>query len=373
MRRIGLIVNPIAGIGGSLAARGSDHFLSLDDAFRSGGKPVAAGRAERALRRLHIHAPHVQIVALTHGMGGAVALAAGFDVLILNPGHGDISTAEDTRAATTTMMALGVSFILFAGGDGTARDIFDVVGNKMPIIGIPTGVKMHSAVFALSPEAAGETAGIALKRDCESRPAEIMDSDPAMLGQGRPSSQLFGYATTPALPRLFQSAKGSRPDGGEAAIEALGRRLARESRPDQPIIFGPGTTMAAIKRSFGLGGTLMGVDAILDGKVIAENADASRLETICREHFSIALFVGVVGGQGFLFGRGNQQISPNVIRKALERDFRIIGTREKLMALPSRILRVDTGEIDLDRLLEGYRRVETGPSDSMMMPVNAGL
>jgi predicted polyphosphate/ATP-dependent NAD kinase len=373
VRRIGLIVNPIAGIGGPLAGLGSDHFVSIEEAIRSGGKPVAAGRTERALRRLLVHAPHVQIVALTHAMGGAVALGAGFDVLILDEDHSDISKAEDTRTAAAAMIEHGVSFILFAGGDGTARDIFDAVSDRMPIIGIPTGVKMHSAVFALSPEAAGETAGIALKQDCKSRPAEIMDSDSTMPAEGRPSFRLFGCAATPSLPRFFQSAKGSRPDGGEAAIEALGRKMAREARPGRPVILGPGTTMAAIKRSFGLAGTLMGVDAILDGKVIAENADAGTLETICREHLCIALFVGIVGGQGFLFGRGNQQISPTVIHKALEGDFRIIGTREKLMALPSRILHVDTGDIELDRVLEGYRRVETGPNDSMMMPVNAGL
>jgi predicted polyphosphate/ATP-dependent NAD kinase len=213
-------------------------------------------------------------------------------------------------------------------------------------------------------------AAIALERNFATRPAEIMDSDPAMLAEGRPSSRLFGYAATPALPRLLQSAKGSRPDGGDAAIEALGRQMARDAVSARPVLIGPGTTMAGIKRAFGLAGTLMGVDVVMDGKAIAEDADASTLETICREHPRISLVTGIVGGQGFVFGRGNQQISPDVIRKAIEGGLRLVATREKLMALPSKTLRVDT---ELDRLLEGYRRVETGPGDSMMMPVKAGL
>jgi predicted polyphosphate/ATP-dependent NAD kinase len=232
---------------------------------------------------------------------------------------------------------------------------------------------MHSAVFALSPEAAGETVAIAMRQPVGMRPAEIMDAEPGALADGRPSAHLFGYAATPALPRLFQPAKGARPNGGEAEIAAHGRMLSRDVRPGQLLIFGPGTTMAAIKRAFGFTGTLMGVDAVVDGQMIALDANAATLEKLCRTHPETSLMVGIVGGQGFVFGRGNQQISPEVIRATRPDALKIIATREKLLALPSRTLRVDTGDVDLDRTLEGYRRVETGPTDTIMMRLTAGF
>ena len=371
--RIGLIINPIAGIGGRLARRGSDLFTSLQAAEDLGGQQVAAPRAERALKRLHALHPTARIVAAAGPMGAAAARAAGFDPLCLDGPTVGASTARDTRAAAAAMLAHGVEIILFAGGDGTARDIFDVVGDRLAIIGIPTGVKMHSAVFSINPEAAAETAAIAVTRSVGMRLAEIMDSDPTALAEGRPSAHLFGFAKTPALPRLFQPAKGARPAGGEAEIEALGRVLARQARPDQLVVIGPGTTMAAIKRAFGCEGTCMGVDAVVDGQTIAADADAATLEALCAAHADVLLLIGIVGGQGFVFGRGNQQISPKVLRYVSAGNIRIIATREKLLALPSSTLRIDTGDAEMDRAFEGYRRIETGPNDTVMMRLTAGL
>ncbi|MDB5523971.1 MAG: hypothetical protein JWM58_1734 [Rhizobium sp.] len=372
-RRIGLIVNPIAGIGGPLAARGSDRFADLADAQRQGGIPVAEERAKRALRRLKQQAGDVEILAASGPMGASAALAAGFDAALLDGPYARISNANDTKTAAEAMLQKGVELILLAGGDGTARDIFSVVGDRVPLVGVPTGVKMHSAVFALSPEAAGETVALAAGRNHATRLAEIMDADEAELAAGRPSARLFGYAKTPALPRLLQVAKAARPDGGEAAIEALGRKLAQEAKTDQLIILGAGTTMALIKRAFGFAGTLLGVDAVLKGEVIALDADAATLEKLCQNHSEVSLIVGIVGGQGFVFGRGNQQISQEVLRAVKTNDLRIVATREKLLALPGTELRVDTGDIALDRTLEGYRRIDTGPSDTMMMRLRGGF
>lgn len=370
--RIGLIINPIAGIGGRLAAHGSDRFAGSDDARMRAGQPVSRQRAERALVRLRQAAGDVAVLTASGAMGGDAALQSGFQPLVIAE-TGERTTAEDTARALRLMIGHGIDVLLFAGGDGTARDIFAVAGDRLPIIGIPTGVKMHSAVFALSPEAAGETAAIAIGRACGVRRAEVMDADEAELAAGRPSARLFGYAQTPAVPRLLQPAKASRPDGGEAAIAALGRLLAREMPTDRLVIFGPGTTMQAVKLAFGFEGTLLGVDAFADGKVVALDADAGRLEALCESRAHASILVGVIGNQGFVFGRGNQQISPAVIRAARRGNIHIIATREKLTALPSPELRLDTGDEALDGLLTGYHRVRTGPFESMTMRVSAAL
>lgn len=370
-RRIGLIVNPIAGIGGPLAARGSDHITSIPEAEKLGGKALAGPRAERALRRLTTRDSNVQLVAAPGAMGATAAYAAGITPLLLDHLLPAVSTARHTQDAAASMIKLGAELILFAGGDGTACDLLEVVGDRIPLIGIPTGVKMHSAVFAVSPEAAGESAAAFIRRSVFLQSAEIMDADPTALADGRPSATLHGYAMTPALPRLMQPAKGARPAGGEAAIEALGRSIVRGAAPGELVILGPGTTMAEVKRGFGISATLLGVDAVIDGKLAAADVDAATLENLCRVHGAPSLIVGVVGAQGFIFGRGNQQLSPAVIHAALPQGLRIIANREKLLSLPDGTLRADTGSIRLDRALEGYHRVETGPGDTMMMRLTA--
>ncbi len=369
-RRIGLIVNPIAGIGGPLAARGSDLFASLEDACGRGGRPVAQQRAERALTRLRRAAGDVQILAVAGAMGADAAGRSGFTPQIV-AGAGERTTANDTAQATRTMIEQGIDLLLVAGGDGTVRDVFAIAGDSVPIVGVPAGVKMHSAVFALSPEAAGETAAKALGQAYGVRAAEIMDADEAELAAGRPSLRLFGYARTPDLPRLLQPAKGARPDGGEAAIAALGRVLAREMPADSLVVLGPGTTMQAVKKEFGFEGTLLGVDVLFDSRVAARDADAIALEALCAVHPRISILIGVIGNQGFVFGRGNQQISPAVISAAGRKNLHIIATREKLTALPSSTLYLDTGDQALDHALAGYHRIRTGPYDNLMMRVSA--
>jgi predicted polyphosphate/ATP-dependent NAD kinase len=350
--------------------RGSDRLAGLDHACRHGGEAIAQQRAERALTRLRQIAGEVPVLTAAGTMGADAAARSGLRPTIVTE-ISERTTAQDTAQAVRAMVAHGVDRLLFAGGDGTARDIFAVAGETVPMIGIPAGVKMHSAVFAFSPEAAGETAAIALARAGATRPAEIMDADEAELASGRPSTRLFGYARTPDAPRLLQPAKGARPDGGDAQIEALGRLLARETPADRLVILGPGSTTQIVKRAFGCAGTLLGVDAVINGAAAARDADAETLEALCAAHPDTTILVGVIGNQGFVFGRGNQQISPAAIRSAGPENLRIVATREKLAALPFSELHLDTGDPALDRALAGYCRVLTGPRDSMMMRLAA--
>src|SRR5579863_667182 len=206
-RRIGLIVNPIAGMGGSVALKGTDgaEALALARALRA--EPRAEARTARALRRLAAAAPSAELVTVAGAMGEAAAEAAGLprDLVTWRPGLN--TTAADTREAAREMRALGVGLILFAGGDGTARDILAAVGDALPILGIPCGVKMHSAVFAVSPEAAGQLAALAAGDDAGRfawREGEVMDVDEDAIRAGRLSVRLHGYARIPFERNLLQ-------------------------------------------------------------------------------------------------------------------------------------------------------------------------
>ena len=366
-RRIGLLVNPLAGIGGRLAAKGSDLFNDLREAVALGGVPVAESRAERALRRFHALAGGATIVTASGAMGGDVAHAAGVKAQTVVEVTG-LTSRADTRRCVAAFLAEGIDLLLFAGGDGTARDIVAEAGESLALIGIPTGVKMHSGVFALTPEAAGAAASAATS-DC--RMVEIMDADEAARQRGESAVRLFGYARSPDQPRLMQSPKGMRHGGDLAAMVALGRGLARKLSGNGLIVFGPGHTVNEVQCGFGLQGSLLGVDVLIDGRDFHADVDADLLERVSEGRADTVIVTGVIGNQGFVFGRGNQQISPAVLARCRRDNLIVVSTAEKLASLPSGMLHLDTGEGDLDLALSGYARVLTGPGEAMMMRLSA--
>jgi predicted polyphosphate/ATP-dependent NAD kinase len=262
-------------------------------------------------------------------------------------------TAADTWAAAAEMRARGVDLLLFAGGDGTARDIHDAIGCDVPLVGVPTGVKMHSGVFAATPDAAGAAAAAYLRSPGELQVADIADVDEDAAREDRVSTRLYGAARVPNAPRYILSAKAPSP----AADVGL-RALCEELR-DLPglTLLGPGTTTARIHP-----GTLLGVDALRDGDLVATDLDEQQLLELEPDR----LILGVVGGQGSLLGRGNQQLSPKVLRRVKE--LTIVASAEKLARLSC--LRVDTGDDALDRQLSGYTRVHTAPGRTTVMKVS---
>lgn len=374
--RIGFLVNPLAGMGGRLATHGSDHLGGLAEALALGGVPQVEERAARSLHRLRRDTPDFRLLTAKGIMGGRVSDACGLDADIVYESP-EITTANDTRCAASALMAAGADILLFAGGDGTARDILDVVGDRLPLVGIPAGVKMHSAVFALNPEAAGETVAVMARQPSGSpvrlRLAEIMDADEAQRARGNPSLRLFGHACVPDLPRFLQPAKGARIGGGEAAIAALGRKLVAELSGRSLVVIGPGTTMQMVKHAFGFEGSLLGVDVLLDGANIRRDVDAAELEQLARQSDDITVITGVIGHQGFVFGRGNQQISAELLRACRRENLIVVATREKLAALPQGVLHLDSGDPEVDRGLSGYIKVRTGPVDSLVMRLEAFL
>jgi len=370
-RKIGLIVNPVAGMGGSTALKGTDGAATLARARELGAEPLAPARARRALARLAGDAGPVPILTAQGVLGADAAKAAGFDVEVIEGEATAETSAEDTRRAAVALREGGVSLILFAGGDGTARDILDAVGSDFPILGIPAGVKMQSAVFAVSPEAAGQLAALlALDRDgrIDFRQAEVMDIDEEGLRAGRVSARLYGYARVPFERRLMQNPKagGSAED---ATLEGLCGEIAEEMAPGVIYVIGPGTTTQRVLHHLGLAGSLLGVDAVLDGKLLGRDLTGAELESLVRGR-PARIILGIIGGQGYSFGRGNQQIGPAVIRAVGRENIILLASQQKILALGENRLLADTGDPAVDALLRGYIRVRLAPGRSTMMRID---
>ncbi len=369
---LGLIVNPVAGIGGSVGLKGSDGVATTREALRRGARPQAEVRTLAALKQIGALLPKVHLVAAGHSMGEDIARAAGFDPDIYYVPRGKGTAAADTRAAAAAMTEAGVDLILFAGGDGTARDVLSSKGKQIPMLGIPAGVKMHSAVFATSPRNAGHLAALHLAGDPSAavRDAEVMDLDEEAIRHDRVSARLHGYALSPYERRLSQNAKAGARPGEEAVLDAVARKTAAAMHPDCLYILGPGTTTRRVANALGLPSTLLGVDAVLNGQLVGRDVDERGLLRLMQERRTCVI-VGVLGGQGSLFGRGNQQISAEVLRRAGRENIIVIATLEKLIALDGRPLRVDTGDAEIDAMLSGYLRISTGIEQHIIFRVQA--
>jgi predicted polyphosphate/ATP-dependent NAD kinase len=323
------------------------------------------------LARLAADAEKTPILAAPGCMGADVAKAAGFEVELIDGEATAETSAADTRRAAVALREGGASLILFAGGDGTARDILDAVGSELPVLGIPAGVKMQSAVFAVSPEAAGQLAALlALDRDgrIDFRQAEVMDIDEEGLRAGRVSARLYGYARVPFERRLMQNPKagGSAED---ATLEGLCGEIAEEMAPGVIYVIGPGTTTQRVLHHLGLAGSLLGVDAVLDGKLLGRDLTGAELESLVRGR-KARIILGIIGGQGYSFGRGNQQIGPAVIRAVGRENIILLGSQQKILALGENRLLADTGDPAVDALLRGYIRVRLAPGRSTMMRID---
>ncbi|HWA48483.1 MAG TPA: ATP-NAD kinase family protein [Dongiaceae bacterium] len=370
--RLGLIVNPVAGMGGRVGLKGTDGLS--EQARKLGAEPLSEARTLRALHRLGAVRQGIAIIAAGGKMGADVATEAGLLCHVATNPAGDETSATDTAAAAQTMMAAQVDLVLFAGGDGTARDIFAVTGDAVPILGIPTGVKMQSAIFATSPEASGDLLAAILalpdRGRLQYRASEVMDIDEEELRRGSISPRLFGYAKVPYIPLLLQNAKVRNHGLDEAALDSAARRIAAEMEPDVVYAIGPGRSAKRILSALNLSGSLLGTDLVTGGKIIARDVNERAILVAARDR-TLRIIVGVIGGQGHVFGRGNQELSPAVIRLAGRTGITIIASQQKLLALEDRRLLVDTGDLALDRELAGYWRVVVGPQEDMVMQVAA--
>ncbi len=369
VRQVGVVVNPVAGLGGRVGLKGSDGAEIQSRARSLGAEPRAQSRATEALRRLQ-RLPAVRILTYPAEMGEDAARAAGLDPEVTGsivPGE---TAAADTRRAAREMQARGVDLLLFAGGDGTARDVYEAVGLEQPVLGIPAGVKIHSAVYATSPAHAGELAALYLEgRGVGLREAEVMDIDEEAFRQGSLSARLYGYLRVPYRASLMQSQKVPT-SGEEESMAEVAADVAARMEPGVLYILAPGTTTRAIARELGVDKTLLGVDVVRapggpgsPAELVAADANEAHLLRLLDgegEGQDARIVVTPIGGQGYLFGRGNQQISPRVIERVGKENILVVSTPAKLHALGSAPLLVDTGEEAVDEMLSGYVMVVTG-------------
>lgn len=373
MKRLGLIVNPVAGMGGAVGLKGTDGREILERAEELGAVPHAEKRAQRALEALRPLCDVVEVLTYSDAMGESAAVASGLEPLVIGSGSSPRTTPEDTRDAVRRMVGRGVDLLLFAGGDGTARDVCAVIDPSVTSLGIPAGVKVHSAVFASSPAAAGQVAASYLRGEItREREAEVMDIDEEEYRREILSARLYGYLNIPDARRLLQGLKsGSSPD--ERVIqEAIAAKLIESMSDDRFYLVGPGTTCRPFMELLGLDHTLLGVDLVRAGGLIGKDLSEREILDMTRGA-ECTLILTPVGGQGFLLGRGNQQISPKVVRRVGKENIIVVATAEKLSSLRGRPLLVDTGDRDTDAHLCGYYRVLTGYRDMTVYRVSNGL
>ena len=365
---IGFILNPIAGMGGAVGLKGTDTREVLEEAVRRGAKQRSHERARLALEGCFEDLKNAQakVLACAGPMGEALLrdIGTGLDIEVAyRPADASRTSGADTINAAKAMKEHGAGLILFCGGDGTASDINSVIGQDILVLGIPAGVKMHSGVFATTPAAVCEILSSYLKGEAETVDAEVMDIDEDAYRDGRLQVKLHGLAKVPKVGELIQASKSVFH---QATSEVLTLEIAEYFQeiaarsPDTCFFLGAGSTLAAIKKALGMTPTVLGIDAYLRGEQIGTDLSESGILKLMDERCAkaYAACVSPIGAQGFILGRGSQQFSPAAIQRIGVENFYIVATPDKLASIGA--LRVDTGDPQLDKAFEGYKRVING-------------
>ena len=350
-------------MGGSVGLKGTDGDM-YRRAVALGAAPVSPARTHDFLSALR-RGSAIRWLAAPGAMGADYLDASGFEVI------GEISeqpTPEDTRAIAQAMLAVGVELIVFAGGDGTARDMIDAVDQQVPVIAIPAGVKIYSPVFAYSARAA---AGLldAFLGGAGITEEEVLDIDEDAFRDGRVDVEHYGFLLVPEVEQLLQDAKESSGATGstDAAKRDLAASLVEHMNPGVLYLLGSGTTIRSVADELGVGKTLLGIDAVVDGTLVGVDCNEEALLALLDGYENACIVITPLGGNGFLFGRGNKQFTPEVLRRVGLDNVIVIANREKLLRLAE--LHVDTGDAALDAGFSGYVRVMVGGGHHKLMPV----
>ena len=369
MKTVGLIVNPVSGMGGKVGLKGSDGPEVLRLARELGATPEAPRRVSQALAAFSVSRDPLQWITCPGEMGADICCRAGLDPLILGSVGGRETTGEDTERAARQLLDREVDLLLFAGGDGTARNVCKAVGGGLVALGIPAGVKIHSAVYAVTPRDAGEVARRFLEGGLRRvREGEVMDIDEESYRHGRVEARLYGYLRVPVEDRHVQRMKAGGVASEAQALAGMAEEVVECMQEPEVFVIGPGTTTRAITERLGLPGTLLGVDVVCNRRLLGRDVSERRLLELTAGR-RVRIVISVIGGQGYILGRGNQQICPTLLRQVGKQGLLVVATKEKLASLGGRPLLVDTGDEALNRELGGYLRVTTGYEDYVIYKV----
>lgn len=391
MFKLGLIINPIAGVGGSVALKGSDNMV--EQALALGAELKANARTQAALTVLLPYKNDIEVYTANNLMGEQAAKALGFEVKLIYQTDSEPTQAEDTEKALLALLAAHVDIILFAGGDGTARNIASVIScnvenNKhpqVPVLGIPAGCKIHSGVYAITPTAAGRVVELMITKQLVTlTDGDVMDIDESLFRQGIVKAKRFGEMQIPSELRYVQAVKSGGKESDELVLQDISEEVVAKMGDNEGNLFiiGSGSTTDFLMHELGLESTLLGVDLVQNQCLVANDVTESvlwqQLMLAKDADKNVNLVITLIGGQGHIFGRGNQQLSPRIIRYIINQpggkeNITIIATKTKLTQLKNKPLICDTGDNELDQLLSGFMPITTGYKDQVLYPVSSPL
>jgi len=370
---LGLIINPLAGIGGRVGLKGSDGADIVKEAFSRGAQCQSVIRTRLALEVLSEIKHKVKIITCPRTMGEYLVKELGFQYEVLtsisNKSMIEETSAKDTCAAAKQLLSKRVDIILFAGGDGTARDICSIVSDEIPVLGIPAGVKIHSAVYAVTPKAAGEViAQLANGKLIDVKAHDVRDIDEDAFRNNIVRAKLYGEMRVPQAGQFIQSVKQGGVEVEELVLEDIAADIVQGMEDDILYFIGSGKTTLAIMDELNLENTLLGIDAVLNHQLLKNDVSETDILSYLDE-YSCRAVISIIGGQGHIIGRGNQQFSPDVLRTLGKENIRVISTKAKISALEGRPLIVDSGDNELDDAFNGTIEVTTGYQDQIIYPV----
>ena len=366
MKKIGLIVNPIAGMGGSVGLKGTDGDI-FQKALKMGAKPITPKRVSELLSFIKNKEAILMLVA-PGKMGADIIKGKGIKFEVIDK-IGEATSAEDTKRIAKQMLNRGIDLLIFCGGDGTARDIYDAIGIEIPVVAVPGGVKMYSSVFSFNPNAAAQIIDGFIEDFIETEDREILDIDEELVREDRLKSTLYGYLKVLKYRNLIQAGKVGSKFGRtiEENKQEIAQWVIEDMKKDTLYLLGPGTTVKTITDNLKLPKTLLGIDAINSKKIVEKDLNEKSILELLGEFNKGEIIISPIGGQGFIFGRGNKQFTPKVIKKIGKKNIKIIGTEDKIKNLDC--LRVDTGDSNFDIELKGLVKVIIGYKEQLVIRV----
>lgn len=370
--RLGFIVNPVAGMGGRVGLKGTDGVLKT--AVSKGALPVAPQRAIEFLKELKQRADHqIEVLCCPAAMGAEEATAASISFNVLPMTLGEETNARDTETAVKLLSEAEVDLIVFVGGDGTARDILNAMKEKAkaPFLGVPAGVKMYSGIFAINPTDAATAVVAFAEHRAEMTDFEVMDANENAIRNDVFDVKLYGLMKGISVPALIQGSKEVSPEtrSETESQTAIAKYIVEELPKDATLILGPGTTIERITEALGVKKTLLGVDLYRDGEIIPDVDEEMLLKTV-KDWRNAWIILSPIGHQGILLGRGNQQISPEVVKHVGKKHILVVATLNKLGTIEAKALRVDTGDRKVDESLRGELMVITGYREGVRIPIS---